>query len=52
MDNNKTNKIKKDDNKNNDVVFYNDQIGENASEEINSEKYDNILKNKINTRGL
>ncbi|WP_163195483.1 hypothetical protein [Clostridium thermarum] len=53
MNHNSTkNKPDKKNNQNNDVQFYNDTLGENASEEFNSENYSNAMKKDTRNSGI
>jgi hypothetical protein len=54
MNNNNTtnNKPDKKNNQNNDVQFFNDTLGENASEEYKSESYSNAMKNDTRNSGI
>jgi hypothetical protein len=52
MNNKNTNKPDKKGKQNNDVQFFNDNLGENASEEFKSENYSNALKNDNRNSGI
>lgn len=45
-------KSNKEINNKNELAFYNDTLGENASEEFKSEDYSNALNNKSKNSGM
>ncbi|NLM36049.1 MAG: hypothetical protein GX206_11470 [Clostridiales bacterium] len=45
-------KANKEINNKSDVEFFNDNLGENASEELKSEAYSNALKNDFRNSGM
>lgn len=51
MNKQNSNKPDKKGNQNNDVQFFNDNLGENASEEFKSESYSNAMANDNRNTG-
>lgn len=52
MANQNKNKPDKKNNENNDVQFFNDTLGENASEEFKSDRYANAMENDTRNSGI
>jgi hypothetical protein len=52
MNNNNKNNTGIKNNSDQDVEVFNDQLGENASEEYKSEEYSNSLQNKNKNKGI